>query len=124
MNVSNKDMSIDKSYHCFTYQNYLDIIDFMKINVLLLILFLYPQILFAYCSEPSTPFGRPYKPNTPYCINEFSKTHTCDEWEFNNYVNDMENYRFEVENYIRELNNYLQDARDFVECEVRALELN
>ena len=91
---------------------------------LFFVLFCFPHLLWAYCMEPSTPYGKPYKPNTPYCINEFTKTHTCDEWEFNNYLNEMENYKYEVESYVRKLNDYLDEAREYVECEFRALELN
>ena len=42
----------------------------------------------GYCSAPSVPYGgAPSKPSKPYCINEFSNTHTCDDWEIDSYNN-------------------------------------
>ena len=76
----------------------------------------------AFCSSPSAPYGgAPSKPSTPYCVNEYANTHTCDEWEINNYISDMESYRRDVENYVDELKNYLANARRYVECEINDL---
>ena len=51
--------------------------------LLLLTLFI-PFKGWAFCSAPSVPFGGPpTKPTTPYCVNTFSNTHTCSDWEIN-----------------------------------------
>ena len=39
----------------------------------------------AFCMEPSAPGYRPDKPSVPCFVNEFAGTHTCDEWEINDY---------------------------------------
>ena len=39
--------------------------------------------------------SKPTKPSVPYCVNEWSNTHTfCDDWTINSYNRDVENYRF------------------------------
>ena len=77
----------------------------------------------SYCFEPSAPssFSKPTKPSAPYCVNEYSRTHTCDDWEINSYNNDIEQYNYDVENYISKLNNYVQDAQEYARCEARSL---
>tara|TARA_B100001027_G_scaffold192960_1_gene148019 strand:+ start:168 stop:416 length:249 start_codon:yes stop_codon:yes gene_type:complete len=80
---------------------------------------------------PSVPssWSKPTKPSVPYCVNEWSNTHTCDDWTINSYNRDVENYRYEVESYQRELQYYvdeaqrfLNDAYDYANCEIRNLD--
>ena len=88
----------------------------------------------AFCYEPSAPdapstFIRPSKPSTPYCVNEYARTHTCDDWEFNSWRSALEQYQNEVEDYIQKLRNYANEASDFAsevveyaKCEIRNLD--
>ncbi|MDC0433629.1 hypothetical protein OAL89_01685 [Pelagibacteraceae bacterium] len=102
--------------------------------IIVLGLFLFPNYLLAFCSEPmmapSPPssYSKPYKPDVPFCVNEFNNTHTCDEWTISSYNSDLENYRYQLQNYQRELQDYAEEASSFVEqaidyanCEIRSL---
>ena len=81
-----------------------------------------------YCSEPSAPSfydRKPTKPSVPFCVNEFMKTHTCDDFTISQYNSEVEtynsrlrSYNSSVEIYIAELNRYVQKARDYAQCEV------
>lgn len=70
----------------------------------------------AFCSEPSTWSSPPsapgtyLKPSTPYCMADYSYTreHTCDSWEINGYIDD-------VNEYIRRLNNFADEAREYAD---------
>jgi hypothetical protein len=94
--------------------------------------FFYSSAAIAYCSEPSAPSfyeTKPSAPAVPYCVDEFSNTHTCDDWEIESYNTSVDSYnprlrRYQtaVQSYIEELNQYLRDARNYAECEVSALE--
>jgi len=87
---------------------------------------------YAYCSAPRTPsfYGsKPHKPTKPFCINEFSNTHTCSDWEIRNYNSEVElynsqirSYQSSVNSYISDLNTYLRKAKEFAECEIRNLD--
>lgn len=86
---------------------------------------------FGYCSDPDTPsfYGtKPSEPYAPYCVNTFSKTHTCNDWEIDSYNRDVETYNMQlrayqraVEDYINDLNGYVDDAVAYAECEVSQL---
>ena len=76
----------------------------------------------AYCSEPSFYLSTPSKPSVPYCVNEWNNTHTCDEWEIQNYYDEMENYSSEARNFIDGLNEYVSEASDFAQCMAGQLE--
>lgn len=88
---------------------------------------LLPAQAFALCSEPSPPrfyASKPNKPSTPFCVNEFSRTHTCSDWEISRYNSDVESYNREldryrsaVSNYRYELDSYVRSARDYAQCE-------
>ena len=96
--------------------------------------FIFPAHLLAYCSTPTHPeppssYQRPTKPSTPYCVNTFSNTHTCSQWEIDSYNSDLEKYRYDIEDYIRKLKNYVSEASSFVNetvsyanCEIRNLD--
>ena len=104
-----------------------------KFLIILSFFFIYKKA-FTWCSEPYIPnppstLYKPTKPSTPYCINEVMKTHTCDEWEINNYYNQIDSYNSEVRDYIFELELYLSnikrlynDAIKYVECEVESFQ--
>ena len=50
------------------------------------ILFLFvPQILLSFCYEPSPPWSKPSKPMVPWCVDEWTNTHTCSDWEIDSY---------------------------------------
>jgi hypothetical protein len=77
-----------------------------------------PANVLAYCSDPTPPtppssYLRPTKPSAPYCVNSFSNTHTCSQYEIDSYNRDLEQYRSDIEDYIRKLKNYVSDAGDF-----------
>ena len=86
------------------------------------ILFLFvPQILLSFCYEPSPPWSKPSKPMVPWCVDEWTNTHTCSDWEIDNYNYEVQNYNYEVQSYIYELQNYLYEAEDYVNCEINSL---
>ena len=76
----------------------------------------------AYCMEPSAPNFRPEKPLVPWCVNEYAGTHTCSEWEINDYYSSVSYYKSEVNNYIAQLNAYIDEAVEYAQCEVANLE--
>jgi len=73
-----------------------------------------PQILMSFCYEPSPPWSKPSKPMVPWCVDEWTNTHTCSDWE-------IDNYNYEVQNYIYDLQNYLYESEDYVNCEINSL---
>lgn len=87
----------------------------------------HPAAALAYCSAPSAPNfydSKPTPPSVPYCVNEFSNTHTCDDYTIDRYNNDVERYNSELQSYqynasryIDELNRYVSDAQSYAECE-------
>ena len=86
------------------------------------ILFLFvPQILLSFCYEPSPPWSKPSKPMVPWYVDEWTNTHTCSDWEIDNYNYEVQNYNSEVQNYIYDLQNYLYEAEDYVNCEINSL---
>ena len=86
----------------------------------ILLLFV-PQILLSFCYEPSPPWSKPSKPTVPWCVDEWTNTHTCSSWEIDNHNYEFQNYNYEVQNYIYELQNYLYEAEDYVNCEINSL---
>lgn len=106
----------------------------MKKKLIIFVCFVFiPNCLYAYCAEPITPllpssWNRPSKPSVPFCVNEYTRTHTCDEWTINMYERDVENYNSEVSRYARELQEfvdnvgfYSRQAYEYAECELRLL---
>ena len=81
-----------------------------------------PSNALAWCDEPSTPMRTPIKPNAPWCVNEWNNTHTCDDWEIEQYYFDLENYQHEADRFVRQLNKYVEDAVEYAECRARELE--
>ncbi|WP_043888131.1 hypothetical protein [Methylophaga thiooxydans] len=75
----------------------------------------------AFCIEPSAPFSKPNKPSTPYCVNEWANTHTCDQWEIDSYNSEVEAYNRDVEMYINDLELYVAEASDYARCEIDSL---
>ena len=75
-----------------------------------------------YCSEPDPPIYTPQKPNVPFCVNEFTNTHTCDEWEINMYYQSLQSYNHEVDSFVQILNEYVDDAAAYAECRIRQLD--
>ena len=100
----------------------------------IIIFFALPENVFAYCSDPFPPdppsnYYRPTKPSTPYCVNTYSNTHTCDEWEIDSYNSQLRTYKNDVDDYIRRLKNYVSEASyfaneavDYANCEIRGLD--
>lgn len=76
---------------------------------------------FAYCSEPSAPYGKPTRPDTPYCVNTFTNTHTCDDWEIDRYNSEIRSFKSDYETYVRRLRDYVDEAVEYAECQVRSL---
>ena len=105
-----------------------------KLIIIIFVSFFLTSKAFSWCSEPMAPsvpssWSKPTKPSVPYCVNEWSNTHTCDDWTINSYNRDVENYRYEAESYQRELQYYvdeaqrfLNDAYDYANCEIRNLD--
>lgn len=89
---------------------------------------------YGFCSAPSAP-GRyskpaePSPPTTPYCVNKFSNTHTCSDWEISTYnravdqYNDeLIRYRRERQVYINKLVDYANEAQEYSICEINSLD--
>ena len=84
------------------------------------LVFLFPVNVFAYCYEPSMYEAPPEpprsfnKPSVPYCLDGYSYSgkHTCDQWEVDAYIDD-------VNDYIRQLNNYVEEANSFANSAAR-----
>ena len=87
----------------------------------------------AHCSEPTAPdppasYSKPTKPTVPYCVNEYDRTHTCDDWEISSYNSDLDQYNSDVDDYIRKLKYYLSEvdsysneAVSYAKCEANSL---
>jgi hypothetical protein len=87
----------------------------------------------GYCSEPTPPdapgsYDRPTKPTVPYCVNTYNNTHTCEDWEIENYQNQLRHYQSEIDDYVRKLEDYTSEAEtyykevvSYARCEVRDL---
>lgn len=75
----------------------------------------------AFCVEPTPPFSKPNKPTTPYCVNEWDNTHTCEQWELDSFNREVEIYNRNVEIYINDLESYVSEAADYASCEIRSL---
>lgn len=106
----------------------------MKKAILVLFAFLLSPVANAYCFSPSfyvTPPDEPgtwHKPTPPICMTgyKYSGTHTCSEWEIENYVTDLEDYLRKLSEYKDELNtfadevvNFLDEAYQYADCETR-----
>ncbi len=86
---------------------------------------------FGYCFEPSAPRFSGYKPtepHTPFCINKFSNSHTCSEWEIDSYNREVESYnsqlrtyQWAVDSYVDDLNTYVDDAVTYAKWEISDL---
>jgi hypothetical protein len=66
--------------------------------------------------------SKPTKPSVPWCVNEWDNTHTCSDWEIQQYYDDLENYRAEVDQFITALNQYVSEASDYAQCLFKELE--
>tara|TARA_B100000029_G_scaffold190929_1_gene188790 strand:+ start:364 stop:681 length:318 start_codon:yes stop_codon:yes gene_type:complete len=101
----------------------------------LIILFMFhTTYVYPFCSSPRAPstpstYSKPTKPRTPWCVNEYSNTHTCDDWEIMNYNSDIRRYNREVDDYVRELKSYVDSANrfatnayEYANCEIRDLD--
>ena len=95
----------------------------MKLKATIVLVAMLPLSALAYCPEPQTfHINTPQEPRAPYCVNEYLKTHTCDDWVIESYYRDVETYQREVRNFIDDLNEYLSDAQNYVECRVEELD--
>ena len=105
-----------------------------KLPIMICILILMSNNAFGFCSSPDAPdppstYSKPTKPTVPFCVNEFTRTHTCDDWQISSYNSELENYRSEVEYYVQKLKNYVSEAQSFAhdsveyaKCEIRNLD--
>ena len=92
-------------------------------KIFFVLIFLFPLVAQAYCSEPS--FTRyepstPAKPDKPYC----TMANSCTDWDVRNYRADMENYVSALKRYVNEAqdaaNSYAEDALDYAKCQLRS----
>lgn len=100
----------------------------------LMIVVAFPMNAFAFCSAPTAPdapslYGRPTKPQVPYCVDVYSRTHTCDDWQIDSYNAELANYQSELDLYFRRLKSYVSEADSFAadalayaQCEIRMVE--
>lgn len=88
----------------------------------------FPLSSFA-CFEPTKPsfYGtKPIEPTVPYCVNQYAKTHTCDDFTIDSYNNALRDYRSAVQRYNLDLDayvskwkQYVDEAVDFAKCEIK-----
>ena len=100
----------------------------------LLIVCLFPGVGGAFCLAPNPPpspptLYRPQPPIPPYCLNEFTGTHTCQDWEIANYNNAIQQYKIELQDYLLQLQQYVSNAEQFANeariyatCEINSLQ--
>ena len=93
-----------------------------KLFIYLFVFFLIPNIGYCWCTAPSPPYYKPTKPSVPWCIDEWSNTHTCSNWEIDSYNDSIRNYNYEVESYISDLQYYVNAAHDYASCEISNLD--
>lgn len=86
----------------------------------------------AYCHPPSAPQfqtfgGTPQPPQTPYCVDTFTNTHTCDRFQIDNYNRQVERYNEALDRYYRDVESYAQavdryydEAVRYVDCLLNA----
>ncbi len=101
--------------------------------LVLAILLTLPSFAFGYCFAPDAPdppftSSKPTKPTAPYCVDTFTNTHTCDQWEVDSYNSALRQYKYDIEEYIRKLQEYVNEANDFAnealeyaKCEIRSI---
>ena len=85
-----------------------------------------PSAGLAYCSEPSgrstipDPPGSYLRPNVPYCLSgyEYSGEHTCEQWELDSFVNDVNDYIEKLNEFADDSIDYADDAREFAEAAI------
>lgn len=77
---------------------------------------------YGFCSDPSPPYRKPQKPSPPFCINEWTNTHTCEDWTIDLYYQELDAYQAEVNRYMRDLQTYVEEAVEYAECEIKELE--
>ena len=78
-----------------------------------------PSLANAYCYEPgapSVPYGGP--PDAPYCFNEWNKTHTCDSYEIDSWIDEVNDYIRDMANYAEEAKSFANDAVAFAKCQI------
>ena len=92
----------------------------MKVLFIPFVLF-FSTTVYSWCSAPSPPTYKPFKPSVPWCVNEWNNTHTCDDWEIELYNDSINTYNYEVQSFIMELQNYLDAARNYANCEIDSL---
>lgn len=80
---------------------------------------------FGYFSPPELP-GTYSRPSLPICLSDFqfSRTHTCDQWVIDSYVDEVNNYIQKLREFVEEANefnrnasNYASEALDYAKCE-------
>jgi hypothetical protein len=81
----------------------------------------------AFCSEPSPPVSPPdapsgfERPDPPFCLSgyRYTRTHDCDEWELNSYINDINEYISKLNRYVSGANDFANGAADFAQAASR-----
>ena len=76
----------------------------------------------AYCFEPTAPtaqfsFSRL---SVPYCLSSYSYSgqHTCEQWEIDSYISEVEAFQRELNSYLDEVRAFAADAGDYARCEL------
>jgi hypothetical protein len=68
------------------------------------------------CVAPTAPIMYSRKPIVPYCVNEITHTHTCDEFTVSQYNSELEAYNRAANRFIQDFNMYVQDVNEYVSC--------
>ena len=77
---------------------------------------------YSYCSEPTLWSDKPdpppsyHKPDIPYCLSDYSWSgeHSCDDWEIENYFDEVEDYQRKLRQYLAEVEDYQVAVEDYV----------
>lgn len=82
---------------------------------LFILLLLAPSTAIAYCGDPIAPSfqyfgGTPNPPRTPACVNEYTNTHTCDDWTIQSYNRDVDKFNTELGRYMDAVRRYADDV--------------
>ncbi len=94
-----------------------------RIASVIVMAFLAPDMAFAFCSAPSMyedapePPGQYTKPDVPYCLSGYSytRTHTCDQWELDSYIDEINEYISKLQDYTREAESFANAAAGFAD---------
>lgn len=87
----------------------------------LVLICVWPPLAGAFCTDPIAPSfqyfsGKPTPPIVPYCVDQYSNTHTCNDWEIQTYNADIDRFNQELEAYVAEIRRYARDIDSYYDA--------